>query len=320
MKTHQLAQRLSLGLVAAALLGATGCDSGGNGDDTGTTDGGGTGTHAGTSTSDPSTSDPSGATSSSTDPGGTMTTGDESGDTGMVTTGGPGTSAAYPPGSEPFGHTYDEWGALWWEWAAAIPAATNPIVGGDCTQNQAGDVWFLAGNQGGTDMRTCTIPSDKAILFPVLNALCYPCAELDGTDACDLLDEPTLLTCLDGLFDGATLAVELDGDAIEDVGDYLTDGSLGMLDYDNVEPSLFFFPADAFGPGVPAADAECAAPWAEGNVCEAPAGPKSTSAAGIYVMLEALSPGTHSLHFYGALGPAEAPDFALDVTYELTVE
>jgi hypothetical protein len=40
-----------------------------------------------------------------------------------------------PLDSSPFGNTYGEWSARWWQWVMAIPAATNPnldTTGANC--------------------------------------------------------------------------------------------------------------------------------------------------------------------------------------------
>src|SRR5262245_36308823 len=57
-----------------------------------------------------------------------------------------------PPGARPYGKTYGEWGARWWQWLLAIPAPVNPNLdptGANCGQGQSGPVWFVAGNFGG---------------------------------------------------------------------------------------------------------------------------------------------------------------------------
>ena len=77
--------------------------------------------------------------------------------------------------SRPFGRTCAEWTAEWWKWALSIPKSRNPIVdqsGKNCANNQAGPVWFLAGTLGGPTERSCTISSEKGILFPIINIEC----------------------------------------------------------------------------------------------------------------------------------------------------
>src|SRR5262249_12325700 len=66
-----------------------------------------------------------------------------------------------PIHSSPFGNTYGEWSARWWQWALSVPTATNPIIdstGAQCAQAQTGKVWFLAGTFGGAVTRSCTVP------------------------------------------------------------------------------------------------------------------------------------------------------------------
>jgi hypothetical protein len=67
--------------------------------------------------------------------------------------------------------------ARWWNWTESVPASRNPLddaTGQHCAGGQSKDVWFLAGNRGGEATRTCTVPKDEPIYFPVLNAICEP--------------------------------------------------------------------------------------------------------------------------------------------------
>jgi hypothetical protein len=89
----------------------------------------------------------------------------------------------YAPDSKPFGRTYAEWTASWWQWFLSIAKTENPLVDGDgknCANNQSGPVWFLVGTLKGHTERSCAIPADKAILFPVINFEASV-AEGDGT-------------------------------------------------------------------------------------------------------------------------------------------
>jgi|GEM_PF-1627279 len=65
-----------------------------------------------------------------------------------------------------------EYQGLWWTWAAAEPAGTNPVedlTGEHCDRNQPDDMWFLAGTFGGEVTRQCAVPEGQTILFPVVN-------------------------------------------------------------------------------------------------------------------------------------------------------
>src|SRR5262245_57834604 len=94
----------------------------------------------------------------------------------------------FPLDSIPYGNTYGEWSARWWQWLMAIPATTNPnfdATGATCAVGQVGPVWFLAGTFGtlGTSVtRNCAVPAGKALLLT-------PLTQLDGSGAFDC--EPT---------------------------------------------------------------------------------------------------------------------------------
>src|SRR4051812_3952959 len=66
----------------------------------------------------------------------------------------------------------------WQEWALSIPASVNPVTdlnGDDCMVGQRGPIWFLAGNPPGASpvARTCSVPADKTLFFPVVNAISF---------------------------------------------------------------------------------------------------------------------------------------------------
>src|SRR5262245_29132534 len=51
-----------------------------------------------------------------------------------------------PVESHPYGLTYGEWSAKWWQFVLSIPAPNNPLLRDDkCTVGQTGRVWFLTG-------------------------------------------------------------------------------------------------------------------------------------------------------------------------------
>lgn len=79
----------------------------------------------------------------------------------------------FPSESKPYGHDYAEWVDKWWQWISAVPHDRNPLMdptGKFCGEGQSDpNVFFLAGTLGGKAERICTISSDKALFFPVLN-------------------------------------------------------------------------------------------------------------------------------------------------------
>ena len=82
-----------------------------------------------------------------------------------------------PPNSHPFGKTYGEWNAGWWQWFFSVPASKNPgrATDGavDCRVGQSGNVWFLAGYfpNGGSGGLS---PSLGVVLFRLERRCSFP--------------------------------------------------------------------------------------------------------------------------------------------------
>ena len=78
----------------------------------------------------------------------------------------------FSPDANPYGKSYGDWAADWWQWALAQPGNLNPLndtTGANCMQGQFGKVWFLAGSLFDNAVnRTCAVPAGKALLFPVV--------------------------------------------------------------------------------------------------------------------------------------------------------
>ena len=82
---------------------------------------------------------------------------------------------------KPYGLTYGQWGALWWQWALSTSEADNPVLdttGEDAHRNQFGPVFFLAGTFGPYYLpegvtypviRDVTVSSKKAFFLPLTN-------------------------------------------------------------------------------------------------------------------------------------------------------
>jgi hypothetical protein len=64
--------------------------------------------------------------------------------------------------------------AAWWNWAVSVPSPLDGSYtdGAQCNGLVDG-VYFLAGSSTGDPVeRTCTVPADTPILFPVVNIVC----------------------------------------------------------------------------------------------------------------------------------------------------
>jgi len=213
-----------------------------------------------------------------------------------------------PPNSTPGDMTYGEWGGAWWSWALGIPAASNPVIDetgefGDV--DQQGSVWFLAGTFGATAERTLSVPTGKKLFFPIINSVWWAPDDVEfaamiaedvlGLDPEEFTDKELieLMAVLQVTFDTLQMHCTVDGVEITNLEDYF-----------------------AVSPPFPIIDTDLLDDW------EVPISqPNCAIAAGYWLMLNPLKKGEHTIHFSadGQGNPVFA-DFALDVTYHLTVE
>lgn len=192
--------------------------------------------------------------------------------------------------SSPFGTSYGNWTARWWQWALSMPQDVNPVgdrTGEYCAQNQGGPVWFLAGTFGGSAERSCTIPEGKALLFAPINVEC------SYAEFPDLKSEVDLRECAKSGQDIVTeLDVTIDGVKVENLQDYRIQSPLFNLTLP--EDNVF---------GLPATTTEAVS---DGN----------------WVFLKPLPAGNHTIHSKGVsvdfTTTGTTPAFVSDVTYHLT--
>ncbi len=196
-----------------------------------------------------------------------------------ATAGDPG-PAVFPPQASPFGHTYGEWSALWWQQALAVHSAQhpNPFDAGVVPCNLGTrDVTFLVGTTGGTVVRACTIRAGQAIFFPLING---ECSEIEGNGT----TKEELSSCAAAQADEfAMLHASVDGRPI-----------IGLSRFRVQSPVFRFqsFPDNPFG-----------------VTATPPNQPSASVSDGYWVMLYPLRPGLHLIRFGGA-----APRFGFSTT------
>ena len=88
----------------------------------------------------------------------------------LAGTGNVGNPGIAPPQSHFHGQTYSEWSAGFFQWAYSLPFTDHPLFDtADCSEGQAGDVWFIDGTRGlmgfPPNGRNCTIPSGTALFL-----------------------------------------------------------------------------------------------------------------------------------------------------------
>jgi hypothetical protein len=194
-----------------------------------------------------------------------------------------------PPQSHPYGMTYAEWSAKWWQWALPMPFDHSPLAEtADCSEGQSGPVWFLGGSFVGAEaVRNCTVPAGKAIFFPVFNVECSTAEPVPFHGD----TEAELRACAKSWVDGGTGFCTIDGVLVQNLEAY------------RVQSPLF-----SFGP-LPA-----------NNVLVVPAGSSGQSISdGYWLMLAPLPKGGHVIDFVGIFSQANG-GFAFHITYNLTVE
>jgi hypothetical protein len=204
------------------------------------------------------------------------------GDDGSITNQG-----VYSRSSKPFGWTYGEWSAMWWQWMLRAPKSNNPCLdttGEKADVGQSGPVWFLAGTFGTTEERTCTAPADKALFFPLVNAAFI-------IDLPTETEEQARAKAKDDADHVTELETVVDGVALPDLERYrFQSPGLFPITFDPVDPMV------ADRPGAYPAYAD-----------------------GYWIMLKPLPAGPHTIRFGGKL---VFPDrvFETRVTYHLTLQ
>lgn len=191
--------------------------------------------------------------------------------------------------SNPYAVSYSTWIVKWTQWLTSITKDKNPAAdanGGNCSVNQQGPVWFLAGTFGGSAVRTCTIPAGKAILTPILSAFCTFLTDNAKT-------ETDLRQCAREGNNGASFQASVDGIGLPNLESYRVTSNL----------SSFTIPKD--------------------NPYGFPSGSTKTIVDGVFLFLKPLSPGNHILHFAGSTidnPTVGTQSYTTEVTYNLKVQ
>jgi hypothetical protein len=190
---------------------------------------------------------------------------------------------ALPPTAHPYGQSYSEWAADWWQWALSQPAATNPLVdatGAQCANEQHGQVWFLAGTiTSGPVTRSCTVPAGTALLLPVINA--FFCVDPGGVDP----GEAALRANVAYVRSATDLTATIDGTTVSNLEAYYEESAIFAVTLP--DDNIFDAPGGVYGPCVDA---------------------------GFYLVVRPLPPGEHTIHFAGTVD-----GFSVDVTYHIRV-
>jgi hypothetical protein len=192
----------------------------------------------------------------------------------------------------------------WWQWVLSIPTEDNPLLdttGAECQQGDMGDVFFLvgtfsvSGGSAGSAERECTISEGQDILIPIINAVCLDLPGGLNPDLPGVFQRPkgpggscqeTNESFMDTV-DLSSLELTIDGVSFGSLEDFRVQSN----------PFPIRLPEDSiFGEGFPSR-------------------PFIGISDGIWVIVEGLPEGEHTIEFGG-----QADGFTVHVTYHLTVE
>jgi hypothetical protein len=218
-----------------------------------------------------------------------------------------------PPNSHPYGMSYGEWSEAWWQWCFSLPVTSHPLFDtADVSTGQSGQVWFIAGNFTGTPVtRNVTIPSGKALFFPIFNAWgdntdCNGAEMISDGNTEAFLRNLVKTTFIDP---AQNLSCTIDGRTVT-----------GLADPAN-SPYLVASPTPGgFSYVIPSTDSlldyfglTC---WANnsGTPILVSAAIYHPVAEGFYLMVAPLSVGSHTIHCHGGTSA-----FTEDFTYNITV-
>jgi len=194
--------------------------------------------------------------------------------------------SGYPPASP--------LAAQWWQWALGTPASENPLT--DTTgqfaavnQSPSGRIWFLAGNFGGTTVRTITVPKGAALFFPIVNVFDVEDGiGIPGGTRFFLVPQPVQVA---QTFVASAIATAHDLSC-------QVDGSPVTANLEQSTPFSVLLPQD--------------------NILGVPKGVYYPAVdSGYYVLLRPLASGQHTIHFSGGTTFFNS---SLDVTYHITVQ
>ncbi len=202
-----------------------------------------------------------------------------------------GNSAVYPPTAHPYSKSYAAWSAIWWQKFLTYDCASTPFANpSNVLFNQSGQVYFLAGlAEVGTSV-SVTIPHGKAVLFPLVNFINFPCGEYQPGPN-QTMEEFLTQDVQTTLYETAVLSVTIDGVEVNNPGSY------------GFTSSLFNFTGNA---DLANCFTECITGLLQPAV-----------AAGYFMMLKPLSKGEHTVHYI-----AEIPAYGIaqDGTFNITVQ
>ena len=181
--------------------------------------------------------------------------------------------AVEAPGAAVAGKTIGAWSATWWQWAAALAPPGDPFTdttGAFANVHQSGPVFLLAGSTGGSNSRKFSVPANTYVLVPLfageLSQLELGFSETDAQVRQAAQQQANLIDGLHATLDGTTIPQPT------------------LFSHSEVSPDFTFVAVANNQVGI----------YAVGYSGIAVAN-------GYFLMLDPLSPGTHTLNYGGGV-------------------
>ncbi len=199
---------------------------------------------------------------------------------GVASAAKPATRGILPANARPLGFSLVEIGTAFNHWAFATPADTNPLLAVRCEPSPLDPrIWFLPVSLGDESETTCEVPRGA---FLVLTPGGWECSSIEPEPFFGA-DEEELQECVDDGFDLLSyVEVTFNGKTTTDLDAYVVTTEVDTLPANNL-----------LGP-----DAGL------------------TLDKGYYLIINPLSPGTHTLRAYDEF---ESLDFKAGITYTIIV-
>lgn len=201
----------------------------------------------------------------------------------------------YPPHSHPFGKSYGEWQAAFWQWALARPVEGHPFIDSpdfDFSAGQSGKVWFV-GAPDGLVTRTAVIPEGTALFVTVRDVETSSLELPPFFGATEAEQRANSVWFADHIVDPFCV---IDGVPVENLQAY------------RVASPQFEFTAPT--------------PWIWGDPNNNIGGTGTSVGDGYFVMVDSFSRGKHTIHYGGTyhFEPGEFGDEAVDLPHDITIE
>jgi hypothetical protein len=196
----------------------------------------------------------------------------------------------FAPNSHPYGKSYGEWAAAFWQYAFSFPLEGHPFLDTpeyDFAARQSGKVWFWSAPDGPIT-RHVTMPEGTALFLTIRDAEVSSLEEAPFFGATEQEQREQANWFADHIVD---VSVTIDGVPVKNIEDY------------RFETPQFEFDAPT--------------PWIFGNT-----GGHGTSVGdGYFLMLKPLSRGTHTIEYSGTFhfDAGELIDEPLDLPHSGTI-